>query len=262
MKKYLSVYKTLMYLNWLALVAYRSNLMASFLSSVVWGIFTLVSAVLLTAKTSSVFGWSRNEIILLTALYSVFIGVFHAFISRNMDRLGDLIYLGKLDFLLLKPLDDQFSSTLWVVNYMSVLRIVFGSIVSLYLMHLMHITVSFLDIVLFCLFSFAGLCVLYSIWLIVMSIVIWFPRLSNILDLLYNLSGIARYPQEMYKQLGTVLFVLLIPLTIILTTPVTVFLGRFNWAQGLQLIMLAGTLLVMSRGIWKFALRSYASASS
>src|SRR3972149_8688112 len=90
MGKYVRIYRDLLRLNLSSLVAYRSNFVNSVVSSTAWGVFSLVSIVLLTYRVQSVFGWTREEILLLTGVYSVVIGVFHTLFSRNFVRFSRL----------------------------------------------------------------------------------------------------------------------------------------------------------------------------
>src|SRR3989344_7547774 len=108
MKRYFRIYKQLCIISLSELLAYRGNFLNSLISSLVWGAFSIVSILLLTAKTKSVFGWTREEIILLTCSYSMLIGIFHLVFSRNFEYFSRIMDLGQLDTFLLKPLDSQF----------------------------------------------------------------------------------------------------------------------------------------------------------
>src|SRR6185312_3229309 len=99
------------------------NFINSTISSVGWGIISIISMYILTAKTSSIYGWNRNELLLLAGVYSVSIGIFHTIFSRNFDRFSKVIHLGDLDSILLKPIDSQFSLSFTLFNYMSITRL-------------------------------------------------------------------------------------------------------------------------------------------
>src|SRR3990170_3576317 len=212
MARYIRIYQTLLHLNISALTAYRANFTTNVTSSITWALFSIFSIVLLTARTSEVFGWRREEILFLTAAYSILIGIFHMVFSKNFERFSRLVYYGQLDGILLKPVDSQFLVSFWLVNYASLFRIIFGVGFAAYLIHQYHIPVSPVSVVGFIVLVGVGLLLLYSVWFLVASLTIWYPRLSNIVQFMYSVSGMMRYPQEMYRQFAWYIFLFLLPI--------------------------------------------------
>lgn len=262
MKKYGTIYKKLLVLNALMLIAYRGNFVNSIVSSIVYGIFSIVSIVLLTSGTTRIFGWSRNEIILITTSYSIIIGFFHMIFSRNFERFSRIVNLGQLDAVLLKPIDAQFLVSFWVFNYTSIVRILIGVGATGYLLKSMHQTVGLIEIVSFIVLAVIGISILYSIWFICVTFTIWFTRLSNLIDFLYQITGFARFPQEMYRHASSYIFFFLIPLTIVVVTPTKALLYKILSGDVWWAIALSCLLMVAARQFWLFALRHYTSASS
>lgn len=260
--KYLSVYKQLLKANWYALIEYRVDFISKLTSAMVFTFWHVIAVFLLTYNVPSVFGWTRNELLLLSATYSVFIGLYHAFISRNMARIANEVYFGRLDFLLLKPIDSQLSASLWIVDYISLFRCIFGLGLTMYFINIMHLVITPIQIVVYLFVTIIGIGILYSIWLSFVSLTIFNPRLSNIVALLFHLSNIARYPQEMYSKLPVYLSLSLLPLALIMTTPTKVLLQKFNGYLGLEIIILFLLLGGVSRFIWTKSLHYYTSASS
>lgn len=262
MKKYLKVYSKLLQLNLSALLSYRANFINSMISSIGWGTFTFVSVLLLTSRVNSVYGWTRSEILILSASYNIVIGLFHIFFSRNFERFSTVIHYGFLDSILLKPMDSQFLLSFWLVNYIGFFRILVGGIgILIYLIYISHIVITFAGIIGFVLFMILGVITLYSIWYIFSTVIIWQSRLSNIIGLLYELNGVTRYPQEFYKGVSTALYILVLPLSLVVTIPVKALIHKLTLIESIQIICLGGALLFISRRFWKFALRFYTSAS-
>ena len=262
MKSYLRLYKTLLRLNFSNILAYRVNFTTNIIASVSWGLFSIFSIVLITSRTSSIFGWKREEILLLTAIYSVLIGVFHMLFSKNFERFSNLVYYGQLDSLLVKPVDSQFLISFWLVNYTSVFRILLGVAYTGYLLYTYQMTVSVGSAVWFIFLLIVGLCLLYSVWFVAVTLTIWFPRLTNIVFFMYSVSGLTRYPQEMYRQLAAYVFLFLMPITLVVTTPTKALVQKLSPTEGFMLVGFACVLFWISRKFWKFALRYYTSASS
>ena len=262
MKRYFNVYKKLLQLNYHALIVYRGNFVNTVVSSVSWGIFSIVSMVLLTSKTSSIFGWTREEILILTGSYSIAIGLFHMIFSRNFDRFSRIVNLGQLDSILVKPIDAQFLLSFWIINYASFFRIILGIVFTAIMIKNVGLMVDISRIIIFTLLALVGLVLLYSIWFFVIVFTLWSTRLSNLVDLMFTVSGISRYPPEMLRQLSFFVFAFFLPLTLIISTPTKVLLHRANFWDVLFLLLFSVIFLFVARKFWKFALRFYTSASS
>lgn len=242
-------------------MTYRANFINSMISSFGWGLFSIASIVLLTSKSSTIFGWKREEVFVLTASYAILIGIFHLVFSRNFDRLSEIIHFGQLDTVLIKPIDSQFLISFYWVNYTSIFRIVLGIIFNIYLFKVFHFNFSLLNFIYFLILILVGLIVLYSIWFIASTLLIWFTRLSNLIDFLFNITGLARYPGEMIRQLRFYIFLFLLPITLIITVPAKFYLQKGSLSELILLLFFAVILFFASRKFWKFALRYYTSAS-
>lgn len=262
MKRYLKIYLSLLRINLIALFSYRANFINSTISSFIWGLFSVISILLLTSRTNSFFGWTRSEIIILAAVYSFLIGIFHMFFARNFERFSRLIHNGQIDTVLLKPLDSQFSISLWEFNYSSISRIIMGAILLIYLLFSISYVPSVLNIILFFIFVFLGIMIIYSLWMIASTFMIWVPQLTNIIDFMYSLNGLTKYPGEMYKRLSPVVFIFLLPLILVASSPFKILLNKANQFDVIPLFVISCSLLFFSRKFWISALKSYTSASN
>ncbi len=260
MKRYVRIYIRLLHLNFSSLLAYRANFVNSVISSSVWGAFSIISILLLTSRTSSLFGWSRHDIIFLTCSYSILIGIFHTFFSRNFEHFSRIVDLGELDTLLIKPIDSQFFISLRYVNYASTIRIVVGIILVSYLLR--GETLSIIQLLGYGGMMLFGLLTLYALWYIITSFTIWLSRLSNIVEFLFTITNVSRFPPQMYREFSWYLFLFFFPLTLIITTPTKFLLNKVDMYSVAPLMVTAVLLFIFSRFFWKFALRFYTSASS
>ena len=262
MKHYLHIYKTLLKINLVALLTYRGNFVSSVFSSILWASFGLFIISLLTLRVPKVYGWDREELFMLMLGYNIIVGIFHSLFSRNFERFSQIIHHGELDGLLLKPVDSQFLLSFWLFNYASLSRVVIGVIGFYVLFSQKQMYPTFFDTVLFIILGSIAILLLYSIWYSITTLMIWFTRLSNLVDFLYHMNGTTRFPQEMYKNGNLIIFFLIFPLTLIITTPIKALLQKATMIDILLLFFCALLLFSFSRFFWKFALRFYTSASS
>lgn len=261
MKKYIFLYFAFLKINLTTLFAFRANVINSGISSIGWGIVSIISMYILTAKNSSIYGWSRNELLLLTAVYSIIIGIFHTIFSRNFDRFSRVIHKGELDSILLKPMDSQFSLSLTLFNFMSIVRLIIGVFFCIYMLSLMKVDLTIISILLFFISILFGILLLYSIWFSLITLVMWATNLDNLKDFLYQLNNLGRYPSEVIYQTGNGLLFLFVPLTYIASVPAREILLKPKIIEIVILPVLSLGFFIFSRLFWKFALRNYSGAS-
>lgn len=227
-----------------------------------YGIFSFLLIILLTSRSPVVFGWKREELIFLMGIYNIVIGgIFHGIFSRNFDEFAAIINRGQLDGILLKPIDLQFLMSCSIVMFTQASRSLMGIAVCAYIIITYHLSVTANGIMMFVILSLFGMAVLYSIWYSVMTLTVWNPSLSNLVNLMYQMNDLTRFPPKMFQTVKNYLF-FIIPYTFIIVAPAKALLQRLSFFDTLGLIFFAFLFFFLSRRFWQFALRSYTSASS
>lgn len=260
MKRYFRLYLLLIRVNFSALLAYRANFVNGLIGTTGWSLVSLLSMFLLTSRTSSVYGWTPNELLTVAGIYIILIGIFHTLFSKNFERFSLLVHLGQLDSILLKPVDSQFLLSLWYLNYASIFRIGIGVFFVGYMLEHMHVSITIFTIGGFILFGTAGIILLYSVWYAVLTLTIWFTNLSNLVDFLYAFNYFARFPPEMILQARNFFLYLVLPITFVATIPAKVVLLENPIEYMFLLLFFSLLFLFLSRMFWKFALKFYTSA--
>jgi len=249
-------------MNLSVLTAHRAAFINHLVGGTVWGIFSFIVMLLLTHNVQSIFSWNKQEILLLTGILGVVLGLFNTFFQANFDAFPNLVNKGKLDTFLLKPMDAQVLLTLWNTRIISLSRALIGLVFIIYISINYNLSLSLIGIILSLPLIVLGLGLYYSIWLIVTTLTIWFDRATNIVELLHSLQSIMRLPPVVFRELSFILFLVLLPLTIVAATPVGVIMGRIDLGSIALLSAVSLLFLFISRKFWLFALRSYTSASS
>lgn len=262
MKYYLKVYTSLLKANFAMITVYKSYFYSSVIVTCLWGLFQIFWMALLTSKIQSFHGWSRYEMLLIAANYIFIVGFFHMFFSRNFDRLSLIVNKGDLDLILVKPIDAQFATSLWIFNYANFFRIFIGLGIIIFLVIKAGITVTATGIVGWLIMIFFSIILTYSIWLIFSTFIIRYPKLSNINELLYNINGVSRFPPELVYEMRSFIFFVLIPFTLSAAIPTKALFARLMGQELTLFVSLSVGLFVFSRYLWKSTLRFYTSASS
>lgn len=261
MKQYIKIYRLLLRMNLSALIEYRANFINSLIGTIGWATVSIASMFLLTARVSTVYGWTQDELLAVTGFYSILIGIFALFFSKNFERFSLIINKGELDTILLKPVDSQFLLSCWLVAYPSISRIFIGLGFLWYILKKIHEPITFLSLSNFVLISFCSILLLYSLWFCVMTLIIRLTNLTNLVDFLYSFNNLGRYPPEMIKRTGNIFIFLFLPFTLTATVPIKTLLLRASFVDSTILISCSLLLFFLSRILWKFSLRFYTSAS-
>ncbi|HSW88870.1 MAG TPA: ABC-2 family transporter protein [Candidatus Saccharimonadales bacterium] len=261
MKRYLKLYALLLRLGLVSLLTYRVNFINNVLSSILFSSLTILAMMLLTSRTSSVFGWTRYELWLLTAVYNVVFGIVYILFASNFDELVKIINKGELDSWLLKPIDTQFSISVWKVAYANLFRCIIASCYIFFLLSLLYIAPTLITLLNFVICILFSILLIYSASFLIMTLAIWFSTLTNLMELIYYMNGLTRYPREMYRGVGNLVFFILFPLTLVVVVPTRTLLGKASFMEYSLLFVCSITLFFLSRKFWKFALRFYTSAS-
>ncbi len=180
MKNYFRIFKALIKINFQLTMAYRAGVFNYFVSTFGWGIFQIVWVYMITYKTPVVFGWKREEMILLAGAYITIIGIFHMFFSRNFERLSVIINRAELDTLLIKPFDSQFLIIFWNIRLLNILRVGLGTVFIIFMLNKMNIQLTIPILIGSLVLIFFGVTLLYSIWFLISTILIRQPRLDNL----------------------------------------------------------------------------------
>lgn len=262
MKHTISIYKALLHLNLLSLFEYRANLINSIIASVGWGSFSILFIFLLTNSAPTVYGWTRNEILLMTGFYNIIGGSFHVLFSRNFERFAVVMHKGDLDTLLILPVDSQFLLSFWYFNYVGMVRVILGIIFSGYMIFQIQGYIPLLMVPVGVVLSIAGLIFLYSISYLLLTLTMWYTSLSNLVGLMYEINGLTRFPPEIFTKFKSIVVFIVFPLTLVVSVPSKVFIEKLTIQDSLFVLFFAGFFLLCTRIFWQYALRSYTSASS
>jgi len=262
MKQYIRVYWKLFFLNVTSLTAYRSGLISNLISSTVWALFPFISIFLLTANTPVLFGWRREEVIFLSTMYAVYYGVFQMVFAKNFLRLAVLINTGEIESFFLKPIDGQFLVSVSRVGVTAFVRVIIGIGFGYFFGKQLGISVSFIDGILLLIALFCSLMLLYAVWMNILLFLIWNPKLSNLVEVLFTISGMARYPSNMYRMVNETLMYVLLPLSLTTVVPVKILFHNISWQDYFLLGGVSIVLCGIARLFWLFAMRFYTSSSS
>ncbi len=239
---------------------YRGNFLLAALSALGNAAGSLFGISLLYQGGYQPGGWRFEEALLVLAAFLMLDGFVFTLLSPNLNRVVEQVQKGTLDFVLLKPLDSQFWLSFRTLAPWSMSDGVIGLLMWLYAGYRLELSLT--DHLLgFGLLNLAFL-MLYSLWFIIGTGSIWFVKVANATEVLRALLEAGRFPVQAFPVAYRFIFTFVVPVAFLTTVPAEAALGRLTLPSLGLALLIALFLLLFSRVFWRFALRSYTSASS
>lgn len=231
-------------------------------SKLLWSVLSVALIGVIFAQVQSIAGWTLDEMVVLTGSYLLVVGLSNIFFFPNMARLSEYVNRGDLDFILTKPLASQFLVSTRYTTFseapaalLAVLYVVGG------LVRLNHWPAP-AAVAAYLLFIGVALALIYSIWFMTVTLVIWSGRIENIHYLVFPFLEMARVPADVFLGVFRPVLTFVVPIAFVSTVPARALLGLLDLPLALYGVAFAAGLLLLSRWVWTFALRRYSSASS
>jgi ABC-2 type transport system permease protein len=205
-------------------------------------------------------GWSKEAAYLVVALFTLLDGISSSALSPNLSRIVAHVQRGTLDFILLKPLDTQFQLSTRNLTPWGFPNILFALLLIVYSGP--RIPLAWHAYPLGVVAVLLSIIILYSLWFMVATTTIWFTKVWNATDVLRSFIEAGKYPMSAFHPAIRFFLTFILPVAFLTTVPAELMRGTVG-PQFLAIEAgIAGLLLIVSRGFWKWALRYYTSASS
>jgi ABC-2 type transport system permease protein len=243
-------------------MTYRADfLLEGALALLSLGLLLLPWVVLFDGR-DTVAGWDAPSALIVMAYFTGVRAVLEGLISPSLVDLLVRIRSGAFDYVLLKPADAQALVSTSHCEPWQIFNLLFAIGLVVYAFVLRGHAPAPADVGLGIALFVAGLLAMYSLWLVCAAAAFWVVRLDNLTYLLGAIFDVARWPVQVFRGVWRFVFTFVIPVAVMTTFPAMALLGRLDAETALATIGGALALLVVSRLVWRLAIRSYTSASS
>ena len=247
---------------WMTALQYRSNFVIEGLMSLFWISWTVLPLVFVFGHRVGVGGWTFDEALVVTGFFMTLQGLLEGLIEPNLRNVVEQVRQGTLDYVLLKPVDAQVLVSFSRAVPAKIVHVAGGIALTVYAsLRLDHVPGAG-DIALSALLLGAGAVSMYGLWLMVVSTSFWFVRVDNLSYLLNSAMDTARWPVSIYRPALRILLTFVVPVGLMTTYPALALRGLIGAEGALVALGVAAAFLIVSRRVWRFALRHYSSASS
>src|SRR5438132_1544215 len=109
-------------------MAFRGNFLVKVSVEVLWLGILIAFYRTVFAKTSMIAGWSEPQYLFFVGCFFALNGVIETLFLENCNEFGELVRTGDLDFLLLKPIDEQFLISLRRIDWGTAPNVLMGAV--------------------------------------------------------------------------------------------------------------------------------------
>jgi ABC-2 type transport system permease protein len=244
-------------------MGFKSNFLLWIVTELLWFALQLAFIAVIYQHTDRIGDWSKWQVVLLMGASHFIQQIFQAFFLTNCTQISEYVRTGKLDFMLLLPVNTRFIVSLRQVDLGGFVNAGSAVAVIFYALRQLHLVPSLLQVLGFLVLVAAGVFVHYSLMFLLSSISFWTVRAQGIVWGYYSLFNIARLPDAAYRGFFKVFFTFAVPMILVANIPARLLADKLNsvWEMLLLLGMSAACGLVSELG-WRFSVRHYTSASS
>jgi ABC-2 type transport system permease protein len=261
--RYFTIYSALWKNSVTRETMFKGNFLLWICVEFLWFGLQLTFISVLYLHTTNIGSWTKWQVVMLVGASHFIQQIFQAFFLINCTNLSELVRTGKLDFLMLLPINTRFVVSLRQVDLGAFVNAASGAAVIAYAAHRLHFMPTFPHIAGFLALCIAGIVIHYSLMFLLATISFWTVRAQGIVWGYYNLFNIARMPDEAFQGLFKAIFTFAIPMLLVSNVPTRVLADHLDNVRSIFLLLAMSVVcFAVSELGWRASLRRYTSASS
>lgn len=243
------------------LFAYRADVVFKILIGAGWSLFTLAVVEAIFVHTPTLGSWSKGEVVLLLLTWTLGMEIGNTF-GHYIEELDDHIVHGRLDGMMIKPMDTQFVSVFGRPDLTNAIYTLTRLIPYIVVIVKNQVDIYWTALPLYIFLLACANAIWLSIKTMLMTINFWKQKLSNLKDLQITISDFGKYPTEIFPKAMQIIFYTVLPLGFVSTVPAEVLRGNIHWSLILAGVAVTLLFVLAARLLWQKAVRQYTSASS
>lgn len=260
LKKYIKIWiKTTAITSQLAFIS-RFGAVLFVLGKILRFVFFFFLIVIISSRTTAISGFSLWQMMLFYVSYNL-VDLTGQFLLREVYRFRSQIVNGNFDYTLIKPISPLFRAMFGGSDILDLFMIfiTFGFLI-ITLQHLPPFNLS--SFMLYILLIVNALIIEFAFHIFTLSVGILTSEVDNTIMLFRDISSMAKYPVDIYKEPLRGFITFIIPIGIMMTFPAKVLMGFLSFQFVVISFLFGCAFFFMSVKSWQYALRKYASASS
>lgn len=263
MFRYIKIFFKFARISLMEQISYRTSFILGVAGKVIYMIVALVFLQAIFLQVPQIAGWDFNQAIFLFTIFSIVDGFCNVLFYRCIQsNLSWYIKSGDFDLILMRPINKLFYSSFEMTDIMDATSLIPFFALLIYIVPKLAVQFSIINIVIGILLIFSAIIFVYAITVIVGTTYFWVVSGRGMTMLANNLIQFARWPTDIYKGKIGFIFNFLLPISVIATVPVKVFLGQIDIPMIIFSFSISILFFAIALSFWQFGLKHYGSASS
>jgi ABC-2 type transport system permease protein len=243
-------------------LAYRADTVVNILLNLMWLGWELLSLNIIFNNTDTIGGWGFGELIALLGVFRLVNTLMIALIWPNTEKFNQSIRDGSMDYTLLQPINSMFLVTFSRITVWRIWDLVLAIVLILIGVNMSGDITTPLQILTFILLTVSGAIVIYSLWIVLISLTFWFTKFDNNVTILHALLDAGRYPVTVYPAWLRIIVTFVIPVAVATTVPLQALRGDLDIGRILMYMAIGVASFLIASRVWKAGLKQYSGASS
>ena len=197
--RYLTIYAALWKNSIVREMGFKTNFLLWIVVEMLWFALQLSFMFVIYSHTDRIGTWSKWQVVMLLGASHFIQQIFTAIFLTNCTQLSELIRTGKLDFMLLLPVNTRFMISFRQVDLGGFVNAASGIAVMIYAGNQLRLSTAWAQVIGFVLLAAVSILVHYSLMFLLASVSFRTVRAQGIVWGYYNLFNIARLPDEAFR---------------------------------------------------------------
>jgi ABC-2 type transport system permease protein len=241
---------------------YRFDFLLKGAMSLFWLAVAMMPLWALFTHRPSMPGWTFEEALVVMGFFVLCKAILDGAVTPSLLTVVEGIRDGRFDFTLLKPADAQFLVSTARFEPWRIIDLLGGCGIFIYAFVKMGRWPGPLTLFLSAGLLAMAVVLLYSLWIMVVSLSFFVVKVDNLGYLMASLFDAARWPVSVFPRALQVVFTFIFPVALMTTYPAELLLGRLEPGTTAFCFLGGALFATAARIVWLRALRVYTSASS
>ena len=129
MRRYIEIYSIMLRNSLIREMSFKANFILWLIVEVLWFLGQILFFSIIFGQVDRIGDWTKWEVVLLVGTHQIIAQIFQGFFFVNISNIPELVRTGKLDSLLVLPIDSQFSVSSKQFSLDSIINAALGAIV-------------------------------------------------------------------------------------------------------------------------------------
>lgn len=227
------------------------------LGKIIRFLFLLFLIYIVFSKTKLVKGYSLNQMIIFYLTFNI-IDSTAQLLFREVYRFRPQVVSGSFDLTLLKPHHPFLRVLVGGVDFLDLILLLPYILLTIFFINSLP-SFQLLSSIFYLLLIINSLLIATSFHIMVLALAILTTEVDHTIMIYRDMTGLGRFPIEIYKEPLRGIFTFIIPVGVMMTFPARALFNLLSWQFILLAFVISSVMLVGSLKLWDLALKKYQS---